>query len=119
MKKKPKTELECMEKGICPRCLSGRHSTRLDGGVVCKHCGQRWTKESGMVPSFDRRNNSPEKEENMEQEDLTIDKIPDIMVVKKSRGRPAFPVGAIRTRKDGKVVIKDEDGKWIELKEKS
>lgn len=109
MKKKPKTELEYMEKGICPRCYSARHSDCLDGGMVCKRCGQRWTKKSGKIPSFDRRNNSPEE---IKKEDIKMSPV-YVVTMKKSRGRPAMPVGTIRTRKDGKVVKKAENGKWI------
>jgi len=40
----------------CPRCRSKRRlRSRLDGGRVCRRCGQRITREGELVPSFDRR----------------------------------------------------------------
>lgn len=42
-----------MEK--CLRCKSKRIKGRLDGSVTCVNCGQRWSKEKGLIKSFDKR----------------------------------------------------------------
>ena len=40
----------------CPRCKSSRIHHRLSGERYCLRCGQRWSREGIIIPSFDKRN---------------------------------------------------------------
>ncbi|HOX21831.1 MAG TPA: hypothetical protein PLL10_00075 [Elusimicrobiales bacterium] len=62
MARPKKTAWDLMTDGVCPRCGSKRKVPRLDGARQCMNCGQRWTAQAELIPSFDRRTLRPATE---------------------------------------------------------